>query len=428
MRKRFAADGKAIVPELLSPAGSFEKLVTAVHYGADAVYLGGKDFSLRAKSGNFSREELKEAVRFAHGNGVQVYITVNIIAHNEDLLALPEYLEFLGGIAIDGVIVADPGVLDMVTRLLPGVAVHLSTQANVTNASSAAFWQRFGVRRINLARELSLSEIKAIADKVKVELEVFVHGALCISYSGRCMLSNYFSARDANRGNCAQPCRFQYAVVEEKRPGQFFPVEEDERGTYIFNAKDLCLLQALPQLMAAGVDAVKIEGRMKSLFYVGGVVRVYRAAIDYLAKLPAKLWQEPEKIGLPEEFMQEILRCGTRGYTENFIHQRPNQEAMNYESSRLVQEYEPVAVIRRVSQKTVWVEIRNTLSLGETVEYMGREIVGKQLKIIQMLDSNQEKQSRVHPGDREKLFAISTEPPLDKALVNGLIRRQKSLS
>ncbi|MDA8165592.1 MAG: U32 family peptidase, partial [Desulfobacteraceae bacterium] len=270
-------------PELLAPAGSFEKLVTAIHYGADAVYLGGKQFSLRARATNFDEAGLREAVAYAHARGVKAYVTVNVFARREDFARLPGYLVFLGEIGADAIIVSDPGILRVASRVVPGLAIHLSTQANVTNPESARFWREQGVSRLNLARELSLPEIAAIRESLDARIEIFVHGALCISYSGRCLLSHYLTGRSANRGDCAHPCRYRYALVEEKRPGQHFPVEEDDRGTYIMNARDLCLLARLPELLAAGVDSLKIEGRMKGVYYVGGVVRVYRAALDALA-------------------------------------------------------------------------------------------------------------------------------------------------
>ena len=357
------------MPELLAPAGNYEKLVTAVHYGADAVYLGGKMFSLRANAGNFSKEMICEGVQYAHDHGVRAYVTVNIFAHNRDLDGLPEYLLELKKAKVDGLIIADPGILAIAKKVVPEIPLHLSTQANVTNHASAGFWLQQGVVRLNLARELSLAEIQRIKAIAVGELEIFVHGAICISYSGRCMLSNYMSGRDANQGNCAHPCRYSYRLVEEKRPGEYFPVEEDDRGTYIFNSKDLCLLEMLPQLIAAGINSLKIEGRMKSIFYVGGVVRVYRAALDYLGSLPAGVWDNPEEISLPNEFIQEIERTGTRSTTKNFIKERPGSNEMNYSFSRAEQAYEPVAVIRDTG-KAPLVEIRNTTFVGEDIEYM----------------------------------------------------------
>ncbi|RUM39621.1 MAG: peptidase U32, partial [Desulfobulbus sp.] len=260
------------IPELLAPAGTMEKLITAIHYGADAVYLGGSRFSLRARAGNFDDQGIREAVKYAHDRQVRVYVTTNIFAHNRDLEGLEEYVVALEEAGVDALIVADPGILFICRQVVPEMDIHLSTQANVTNRASAAFWADQGVTRLNLAREMGLGEIKDIRAATDIGLEIFVHGALCISYSGRCMLSNYFTGRDANKGDCAHPCRYSYTIVEEKRPGQYFPVEEDERGTYIFNSRDLCLLNRLPELIHAGADSIKIEGRMKSMGYVGAVV------------------------------------------------------------------------------------------------------------------------------------------------------------
>lgn len=412
--------GVPVIPELLAPAGNYEKLVTAVHYGADAVYLGGKRFSLRAKAGNFSVEKMREGIEYAHKNGVKVYVTVNILAHNEDFDGLPEYLLELQDIGADGIIISDPGILSVAKSHVPALSIHLSTQANVTNSRSAQFWLDSGASRLNLARELSLAEIKSVGDSVNGELEVFVHGALCISYSGRCMLSNYMTGRDANQGNCAHPCRYSYALLEEKRPGQYFPVEEDERGTYIFNSKDLCLLEMLPQLVAAGVDSLKIEGRMKSIFYVGGVVRTYRAALDYLRDLPTKAWENPEAITLPDICMEEILRTGTRGITENFIKEKPGSSEMNYTTSRTVQTYEPVAVIREAGEKPL-VEIRNTLYRGAEVEYMKRGFDIDSVTIVAMHDLEGNEIEKANPGNR---LLLSTEPPLGDVEVNAILRRE----
>lgn len=415
------------IPELLAPAGTPEKLMTAVHYGADAVYLGGEQFSLRAKAGNFSMDEIGQGVVHSHTHGVKVYATVNIFANNEDLTAFSAYLMDLEAAGVDGLIVADPGILDLASRTVPGMPIHLSTQANVTNVASAQFWARQGVTRINLARELSLQEISEIKRRVNVEVEVFVHGALCISYSGRCMLSHYLTGRDANRGNCAHPCRFSYALVEEKRPGEYFPVEEDERGTYIFNAKDLCLLEMLPQLIAAGVDAIKIEGRMKSIFYVGAAVRVYRAALDYLRYLPAEDWKTPEAIRIPQELVDEVTRTGTRGRSKNFIEKSPGADDMMYESSRLDQKYEPVAVIRSVEDGIVLVEIRNTLHSGETIEYMARGMQIQALRVVRLLNKDGLLVDTAHPGDRQNWLHLMSDPPLENAEPHGILRRKKIL-
>lgn len=408
------------IPELLAPAGNFEKLVTAVHYGADAVYLGGKKFSLRAKAGNFSMDKMREAIQYSHEHGVKVYVTVNILAHNEDLDGLAEYLKDIHWMGADGIIVSDPGILVEARKHVPDLPVHLSTQANVTNYASASFWTTQGVSRLNLARELSLQEMQEIRKRIQAEIEVFVHGALCISYSGRCMLSNYMTGRDANRGNCAHPCRYSYKLVEEKRPGQLFPVEEDERGTYIFNAKDLCLLDTLPLLVHSGVDSLKIEGRMKSIFYVGGVVRIYRAALDYLKKLPAERWLQPDTITIPPECMQELLKTGTRGMSENFIHEKPGEEGMNYITSRAEQTYEPVAVIRRPGASH-FVEIRNTLYPDTEVEFMGRGLDVQSARITAMYDEDGNKMEKANPGNR---VLLQTDPEVPEYPVHTILRRE----
>lgn len=410
------------LPELLAPAGNYEKLVTAVHYGADAVYLGGKRFSLRAKAGNFSEESMREGVNFAHSHGVKVYVTVNIIAHNRDLHGLEEYLVSLRDMAVDGLIISDPGIMDCAKKTVPGVPIHLSTQANVTNSGSAQFWFSQGAERLNLARELSLEEIAEIRSCVHGELEIFVHGALCISYSGRCMLSNYMTGRDANQGSCAHPCRFSYSLVEEKRPGEYYPVEEDERGTYIFNSKDLCLLEALPMLVAARVDSLKIEGRMKSIFYVGSVVRLYRAALDYLAGLPREVWQNPSAIRIPETFVEEIQRTGTRGTSENFIKDKPGSSEMIYSASRAEQAYEPVAVIREAGSEPL-VEIRNTFSVGEKIEYMKQGFELMPLTVTAMKDEEGGEVLKANPGNR---VILVTEEDFSVNEVYGILRRKKT--
>ncbi len=421
MEKKESGNGAVPpMPELLAPAGTFEKLVTAVHYGADAVYLGGREFSLRAKAGNFNPEAMAEAVSHAHERGVKVYATINILAHNQDLAGLDHYLLSLPRIGVDALIIADPGILMRARTVVPQLPVHLSTQANVTNYAAAAFWLSQGVSRLNLARELSLVEIGEIRKKVRGELEIFVHGALCISYSGRCMLSNYMTGRDANQGTCAHPCRYSYALTEEKRPGQYFPVEEDERGTYIFNSKDLCLLERLPELVAAGADSLKIEGRMKSIFYVGGVVRIYRAALDFLAALPAEAWRDPAAIVLPEIFRREIAKTGTRGSSENFIDQRPGSGEMIYHASREVQTVHPVAVIREEGERPL-VEARNVLQTGDAIEYMLPGIEVMELKVVAMCNEKGEELSRANPGNR---VFLTTEPLLSCGTRNGILRRE----
>ena len=420
MKKESSKEVAVTIPELLAPAGSFEKLVTAIHYGADAVYLGGKKFSLRAKAGNFSDNGIGEAVKYSHDHGVKVYVTVNVIAHNDDLDELEPYLRMLKDKGVDGVIISDPGIMHMARQFVPELPIHLSTQANVTNHASASFWFSQGPVRLNLARELSLTEIKEIRDKNEGELEVFVHGALCISYSGRCMLSSYMTGRDANQGNCAHPCRYSYKLIEEKRPGEYFPVEEDERGTYIFNAKDLCLFASLPELVAAGVDSLKIEGRMKSIFYVGGVVRVYRAALDYMKSLPDEAWDKPETITFPEAFMAELEKTGTRGATENFLRSKPGENDMIYDTSRLVGEYEPVAVVREAGDDPL-VEIRNQVMAGTEIEVMHRGIKVDKVKILSIQDPDKGMINKANPGN---LVYLCTAPQLTGVGINTILRRK----
>jgi putative protease len=398
----------------------------AIHYGADAVYLGGKKFSLRAHASNFSEEEMRQAVKYAHQKKVKVYVTVNILAHQEDLRGLEEYLLFLREILVDGIIISDPGIMMLTRECIPQVPIHLSTQANVTNPVNARFWQSQGVARLNLARELSLSEIAAVrkALDTKTQIEVFVHGALCISYSGRCLLSYYFTGRDANRGECAHPCRYKYVLQEEKRPGQYFPVEEDEHGTYIFNSRDLCLLNTIPQLIKNGVDSLKIEGRMKTVYYVGAVVRVYRAALDYLAgQIKAG-----GKVGLPPVYMEELMKVGTRGYTENFIFGPPGAEDMLYDRPRIDQEYVPVGVIQSIgttprNENCLDVEIRNPTRKGETIEYLGRGINAISLEVLELLDEDNMPMEQANPGNIVKiLYTTDTETDWQ---TNSLLRKKK---
>ncbi len=405
------------IPELLAPAGNFDKLVTAIHYGADAVYLGGEQYSLRARAGNFDREMIKKAVVYAHDHDVKVYATVNIFAHNRDLENLDDYLRFLQAAGIDALIIADPGIFHIARKKVPGLPIHLSTQANVTNFASARFWQKQGAVRLNLARELGLEEIREIRRHTDMELEIFVHGALCISYSGRCMLSNYFTGRDANQGDCAHPCRYSYQLVEEKRPGQYFPVEEDKHGTYIFNSKDLCLLMRLPELIAAGADSIKIEGRMKSIGYVGSVIRVYRAALDWI-KMQIISGNSLEKLVLPQAFSNEIKKIGTRDRTENFFDAHPSNEAMLYDTIRTRQGYVPAGIIRSVDP--LLIDIRNPIERGDRLEYLGRDIEPTPCIVVAMKTQEGKSINRANPGTK---IILQTEPVLNGALEHSLLRK-----
>jgi putative protease len=351
--------------ELLAPAGNLEKLKMAVIYGADAVYLGGEEFGLRASAGNFSMDELKEGIGFAHSRGKKVYVTMNIIPHNEDFEGMPEYIRQLRDMGTDAVIFSDPGVFDMLRQEAPDMELHLSTQANNTNWRSAAFWHRQGVKRIILARELSLNEIKEMRQNVPrdLELEMFVHGAMCISYSGRCLLSNYMAGRDANRGLCAHPCRWKYYLVEEKRPGEYMPVFENERGTYIFNSKDLCLIGRLPEIIGSGVTSLKIEGRMKSSYYVATIVKAYREALDaYMA--------DPEGYVFDSAWLDEISKASHREYTTGFFEGKPGGSEQIYESSSYIREYDFVGLITSYDSASgiATIEQRNRFVIGDELE------------------------------------------------------------
>jgi len=350
-------------PELLAPAGNMEKLKMSLLYGADAVFLGGKAFGLRAFGGNFSNEELKEGVEFAHRLNKKVYVTVNIYPHNSDLEKLPEYLRYLESIQVDAVLVADLGVFTIAREVAPNLHVHISTQANNTNWASVNAWKNMGATRVVLARELSLNEIKEIREKCDVELEMFVHGAMCISYSGRCLMSNYFTGRDANRGSCAQSCRWKYSLVEEKRPGEYFPVVEDERGTYIFNSKDMCLLPHIDKVIESGVDSLKIEGRMKSVHYASSVVKAYRQAID-------SYFENPEEFAMKEEWLDELQKVSHREYTTGFYFNRPTEEDQIYGSSSYIQTSDFIGLVLSYDEKTKYatIEQRNNMKRGQEIE------------------------------------------------------------
>lgn len=353
--------------ELLIPAGSLEVLKTAVVYGADAVYIGGEAFGLRAKAKNFSNQEIREGIRFAHERGVKVYITANILAHNEDLAGAEAYFKELGEIGPDALIISDPGIFDIARRILPDVDIHISTQANNTNYGTYQFWWRLGAKRVVSARELSLQEIRQIRENIpeKMEIESFIHGAMCISYSGRCLLSNFLAGRDANHGACSHPCRWKYAVVEETRPGEYMPVYENERGTFLFNSKDLCMIEHVPEMMEAGIDSFKIEGRMKTALYVAAVARTYRRAIDdYL--------EDPEKYRKNLEwYKEEIGKCTTREFTTGFYFGKPTEDAQIYRNSTYIRNYTYLGSVERTDETgRCLLEQKNKFSAGETIEVM----------------------------------------------------------
>lgn len=383
------------IPELLIPASSLEVLKTAVIFGADAVYIGGEAFGLRAKAKNFSTEEMKTGIQFAHEHHVKVYVTANILAHNDDLEGAREYFKELQCINPDALIIADPGMFMIAKEICPEIDIHISTQANNTNYQTYLFWRQLGAARVVSARELSLKEIKEIRDNIPVEMEIesFVHGAMCISYSGRCLLSNYFTGRDANQGSCTHPCRWKYAVVEETRPGEYMPVYENERGTYIFNSKDLCMIGHIPELFEAGIDSFKIEGRMKTALYVATVARTYRKAIDdYL--------ESEEKYRANMEWYQsEISKCTYRQFTTGFYFGKPDEHTQIYDNNTYINEYIYLGIVSCVTEDGLVVtEQRNKFLVGDTIEIMKPNGENIEAKVCGMY--NEEKkaiESAPHP-------------------------------
>lgn len=383
------------VPELLIPASSLEVLKTAVIFGADAVYIGGEAFGLRAKAKNFSMEDMKEGIQFAHEHNVRVYVTANILAHNGDLPGVEEYFKELKEIGPDALIISDPGVFMIAKRVCPEIEIHISTQANNTNYGTYRFWHELGAKRVVSARELSMKEIKEIRSNIPddLEIETFVHGAMCISYSGRCLLSNYFTGRDANQGACTHPCRWKYAVMEESRPGEYLPVYENERGTYIFNSKDLCMIGHIPDLIDAGIDSFKIEGRMKTALYVATVARTYRKAIDDYLKDPV-LYEK----NMPW-YLDQISNCTYRQFTTGFFYGKPDSEAQIYDSNTYVKEYTYLGIVGGTNAEGLYrIEQRNKFSVGETIEIMkpsGDNIKAKVLRIVN--EEGGEQESAPHP-------------------------------
>lgn len=391
-------------PELLAPAGNLEKLKMALLYGADAVFLGGKAFGLRAFGGNFTEDEIKEGVEFAHHLHKKVYVTVNIYPHNSDFERLPAYLRYLEAIEVDAILVADLGVFTIAREVAPKLPVHISTQANNTNWISVNAWGKMGATRVVLARELSLGEITEIREKCAVELEMFVHGAMCISYSGRCLLSNYFTGRDANRGSCAQSCRWKYSLVEEKRPGEYFPVLEDERGTYIFNSKDMCLLPHLAAVLESGVDSLKIEGRMKSVHYAASIVKVYRLAID-------SYFDNPAAFTIREEWLEELQKVSHRAYTTGFYLNKPDMDDQIYGSSSYTQTSDFVGLVLSYDPVTKYatIEQRNNMKLGQEIEIVqpkGNTFVQKLSEMLDDLGNRIE----VAPHAQQKIKIAMQEP------------------
>lgn len=387
-------------PELLIPSSSLEVLKVAITYGADAVYIGGDMYGLRAKAKNFSMEDMRQGISFAHEHGKKVYVTANITAHNRDLEGIRQYFKELKDIKPDALIISDPGVFDIAKEVCPEIEVHISTQANNVNYGTYKFWHRMGATRVVSARELSIEEIGEIRKNIPddLEIETFIHGAMCISYSGRCLLSNYFTGRDANLGACTHPCRWKYYITEENRPGEYLPIEENERGTYIFNSKDLCMIEHIPDIIHAGIDSLKIEGRMKTALYVAAVTRTYRQAIDDYYTDPA-LYEK----NIPH-YMEEISKCTYRQFTTGFFYGPTTHDTQIYDNNTYVKEYTYLGIIRGRNEAGLYeIEQRNKFSVGEQIEVMkpsGENILVNVNRIVD--EEGNEMESCPHP--KQKIF------------------------
>lgn len=396
-------------PELLVPASSLEVLKIAVIFGADAVYIGGEAFGLRAKAKNFSLEEMKEGIAFAHSRQVKVYVTANILAHNRDLEGVREYFKELKEIGPDALIISDPGVFVIAREVCPEIDIHISTQANNTNYGTFLFWHQLGAKRVVTARELSLEELKEIRERIPddLEMETFIHGAMCISYSGRCLLSNYFTGRDANQGACTHPCRWKYSIMEETRPGEYMPVYENDRGTFIFNSKDLCMIQHIPEMFETGVDSYKIEGRMKTALYVATVARTYRKAIDDYMESPEKY-----KENMPW-YLEQISNCTYRQFTTGFFFGKPDETAQIYDNNTYVKEYTYLGIVGEPNEQGLYrIEQRNKFSVGETIEVMKPDGSNIEVTVRQIRDEDGNAQeSAPHP---KQVLYIDLGHPLDR--------------
>ena len=408
--------------ELLAPAGDLEKLKIAIIYGADAVYFGGEMFSLRAGAGNLSIDEMKEGIRFAHERGKRCYLTINIFAHNEDIGPLTDYLEQIKNIGIDAFIVSDPGIVDLIQEIIPDAEIHLSTQANMTNFRTARFWHKMGVKRLVLARELTFTEIKEIRKNIPsdMEVEAFVHGAMCISYSGRCLLSNFMIERDANRGMCAQPCRWKYSLVEEKRPGEYYPVEEDERGTYILNSRDLCMIEHLDKIVESGIMSAKVEGRMKSVFYVATVIHAYRQAID-------AYFSDPARYEFKAEWLTELKKVSHREFTTGFYFDKPTNQYQNYQTSAYTREYSFVGIVKSYDSATGYavVEQRNKMTLGDEIEVFGPDIPFFKQALESMYDAESGEPLESAPHPQQVLRIKMDQPVKENYILRKAIRRSE---
>lgn len=400
-------------PELLAPAGNFEKLLTALHYGADAVYMGISGLSLRAKADNFTFKELKQAAGLVRNIGKKLYITVNIFPHNRDISIIKHHLQELKNIGPDGIIISDPGVVELAMEIVPRIPVHISTQANITNYRAAMFWEKLGAKRLVLARELSIDEIKEIRDNVSIELECFVHGAICISYSGRCYISSFLTNRSGNLGECTNSCRWNYTLMEEMRPEERHPVYENDRGTYVMSSRDLCMIEHLDKLADAGVDSFKIEGRMKGINYVAGVVKTYREALDQLKQ---------GTYAVNEQWIKELSMFSSRGYTTGmFLGKHPDKDYNHDENNKYTMSHELVGIVKALDNGNAQVALRNTLKLGDTIQFLSPGIENRSYQVKMMFSKEG---LPIESGRNENIVMIPEEQGVR---ANDLIRRPINL-
>ncbi len=393
-------------PELLAPAGNFEKLEIAVHFGADAVYMAGKDFSLRNFSGNFTMDEMQQAIAYAHENKVKVYVACNIFPRSYEQAAIADFLASLENMHPDGIIISDPGIIAMARERIPRIPIHLSTQANTTNDNAARFWESRGVKRVNVARELTLSEIQIIAQRTTLEIEAFVHGSMCISYSGRCLLSSFMALRDSNRGRCCHPCRFNYAVVEEKRPGQYYELSEDTRGTYIFNSRDLCMIEHIPEMVAAGISALKIEGRMKGINYLASVVKIYREAIDAYDLSTADYQVEPE-------WINELAKVSHREYCTGFYLGDPEQVSANIDGRISGGALFVAKVLQAKGNGQIRIDVRNQLRKNDKIEIISPRGPVRKGTILTIIHQDHQEVDVVNPGNQVEITIDGEASPND---------------
>ena len=402
--------------ELLAPAGDLNKLKTAIDYGADAVYLGGSSFGLRKASKNFSIEEIREGVEYAHERGAHVHVTLNIVPHNNDIIGIEEYAKELEDAGVDAVIISDPGMFSLVKAAAPKLDIHISTQGSVTNSQTVNFWKAQGAKRVVLARELSLEEIREIEKNTEgIEIETFCHGAMCMSYSGRCLLSNYMTGRDANMGDCAQPCRSKYHRVEEKRPGEYFPIEEHDEGTFIMNSKDLCMIEHIDEMIEAGIASLKIEGRVKSEYYLATVIRSYRMAID-------AYYRDPENYKYDPSLLEEIKKVSHRDFTTGFFFGQANENSQVYKDNSYIRGYDFVGIVLDYDEETkiATIEQRNRVFVGEEIEIFGPGVKHFDYKIEKMLD---DKDREIDVANKAKqIFKIK----IDQAIKKGFILRREN--